>query len=71
MAAFNHQLMAKLREKLGLSRREVILKLHDLGVDIAENTVANWEEGATVPDADMLLPLGKVFGVKAEDWLNS
>ena len=70
MGAFNHKALARFREKLNLSRRDVIIQLHDAGLEVTESTLLNWEEGATTPDADKLMPLCKVFGVSVEDLIS-
>ena len=66
MAGFNHKLLLNLRDSKGWSRREVMLKLYDAGIEISEETLASWEKGDTVPDADKLGTLSKMFGVAIE-----
>lgn len=70
MGAFNFKVMARLREKMNLSRRDVVMSLHDIGVEVTENTILNWEEGQTTPDADKLMPLCKVFGVSVDELIS-
>ena len=66
MAGFKHELLLKLRESKAWSRREMMLKLHDAGVDTTEETLASWEKGETVPDADKLGPISRVLGVQID-----
>ena len=47
-----------LRMKSGLSQEELAEKLH-----VVRQTVSKWEKALSVPDADMLLELCRVFGV--------
>ena len=67
---FKHKLLASLREKQGWARREVVLQLHDIGLDISEPTLANWEEGRSVPGADDLVPLSRIFNITTQTWLD-
>ena len=53
-----------LRMKSGLSQEELAEKLH-----VVRQTVSKWEKALSVPDADMLLELCRVFGVSAGEML--
>lgn len=44
------------REAKGLSQEELAVKLHAV-----RQTVSKWERGLSVPDADMLIALSKIF----------
>ena len=66
MSDFNHKLLLKLREEKGWSRREVMLKLHEIGVSITEGTLENWETDQTTPDIEKVVPLAKMLGTTAE-----
>ena len=44
------------RKKLGLSQEELAVKLN-----VVRQTVSKWEQGLSVPDADMLISISEVF----------
>lgn len=66
MAAFNHKMLLELREKKGWSRRELMLKLHELGVSITEGSIENWETDFSTPDVEKIVPLARLLGTTAE-----
>lgn len=66
MAVFNHKKLLKLRGDKGWSRRDLMLKLHDLGVSITEGSIENWETNVSTPDAEKIVPLAKLLGTTAE-----
>lgn len=70
MDAFRYQLLSQRREVQGYSRRDMVIKLHDLGLEVAENTLSKWEAGDTAPDADKLGALAKVLGCAIEDFFS-
>ncbi len=45
-----------IRKSKGLSQEELAVKLH-----VVRQTISKWEQGLSVPDADMLLMLSEVF----------
>ena len=45
-----------LRKQKGLSQEELSIKLH-----VVRQTVSKWEQGLSVPDAEMLISLSEVF----------
>lgn len=45
-----------LRKQKGLSQEELSLKLH-----VVRQTVSKWEQGLSVPDAEMLISISEVF----------
>ncbi len=45
-----------IRKSKGLSQEELAVKLH-----VVRQTVSKWEQGMSVPDADMLISLSEVF----------
>ena len=49
--------LKKLRKEKGLSQQEVALRLH-----VVRQTVSKWEQGLSVPDADLLVKLADVLG---------
>lgn len=48
--------LKKLREEKELSQQEVALRLH-----VVRQTVSKWEQGLSVPDADLLVKLADVL----------
>ena len=49
--------MKTLRKSKGLSQEELAVKLH-----VVRQTVSKWEQGLSVPDADMLISLSEILG---------
>ncbi len=45
-----------LRKSKGLSQEELAIKLH-----VVRQTISKWEQGLSVPDADMLVALSEAF----------
>ena len=56
----------ELRKAKGLSQEELAVRLN-----VVRQTVSKWEQGLSVPDADMLVAIGEVFDtpVGAFEWL--
>jgi len=48
--------LKNLRKKKGLSQEELSIKLN-----VVRQTISKWEQGLSVPDAEMLISLSKVF----------
>ena len=46
----------ELRKAKGLSQEELAVRLN-----VVRQTVSKWEQGLSVPDADMLVAIGEVF----------
>lgn len=46
-----------IRKSKGLSQEELAVKLH-----VVRQTISKWEQGLSVPDADMLISLSEVLG---------
>ena len=46
-----------IRKSKGLSQEELAIKLN-----VVRQTVSKWEQGLSVPDADMLISISEVFG---------
>lgn len=46
-----------IRKAKGLSQEELAVKLH-----VVRQTISKWEQGLSVPDADMLISLSEVLG---------
>ncbi len=63
---FDHTQLKKLREFLKWTLRNLMVKLSTMGFDVTEQTLLNWENGDTTPDADKLPVLAAVFGVGIE-----
>lgn len=51
-----HENMKTIRKAKGLSQEELAVKLH-----VVRQTISKWEQGLSVPDADMLLSISEVF----------
>ena len=50
------QRIQHLRKEKGLSQEELAIKLH-----VVRQTVSKWEQGRSVPDADLLLALSEAL----------
>lgn len=46
-----------IRKSKGLSQEELAIKLN-----VVRQTISKWEQGLSVPDADMLISISEVFG---------
>ena len=68
---FKYGLLRQRREYLQLSPLDVVKRLYEHGLDISEDTVRNWEEGKTTPDADSLPALATVLKVKVHEFYGS
>ena len=53
------------RQAAGLTQKQVAMQL-----DVVESCYANWEQGRTEPNVDMLRKLGKLFNISLEDLIN-
>lgn len=53
------------RKQSNLTQREVAAKLN-----VVESCYANWEQGRTEPNIDMLRRLGIIFGVSIDELIN-
>ena len=51
-----HENIKALRKSKGLSQEELAIKLN-----VVRQTVSKWEQGLSVPDADMLISLSEAF----------
>ncbi len=56
--------LKQLREKNGLSVKEVIQKLSSNGIKISLKTLYAWESGRNQPDADTFMVLCDIYEVK-------
>lgn len=56
----------QLQTFLGWSNQDVVDKLKLLSVTVSDQTIANWRNGDTIPDADKLAALATIFGVGIE-----
>ena len=59
------QNLKEVRKQCGLTQKQVALSL-----DVVESCYANWEQGRTEPNVDMLRKLGKLFSVSIDDLIN-
>lgn len=60
----------KARNKLGLSRRFLMLLLYKEGVEITEQTLKNWESGKSSPQISVISALSKALKVDNTFFLN-
>ena len=54
------------RKACGLTQKQVALAL-----DVVESCYANWEQGRTEPNIEMLRKLSRIFGVTLDDLINN
>lgn len=57
------KVLKQLRKQNSMSVRDVIIKLENKSVTIAEKTLYGWESGQAQPDADTLLILCEIYHV--------
>lgn len=55
--------LKRLRKSLGYSTAYVANELSKYGIDLAPNTLYNYENGVSQPNADMFLYLCEIYGV--------
>ena len=53
-----------LRKNKGLSQEELSIKLN-----VVRQTISKWESGLSVPDAEMLITISKVFDTPVSELL--
>ena len=61
-----HENIKHFRKAKGLSQEELAVKLH-----VVRQTVSKWENGLSVPDADVLIRLANVLGVSISQLLGN
>lgn len=54
-----------IRKSCGFTQKDVAIKLQ-----VVESCYANWEQGRTEPNVDMLRKLGKIFNVTIDELIN-
>lgn len=59
--------LIEIRNKKGLTRREVIFALEDLGLSITEQTLASWEKGKCQPTVSDAKSLAQVYNMSIKD----
>ena len=55
------------RTDVKMTRQEVVDKLAENGVEISVNTLANYEQGRTVPNVVVAKALAEVYGRSVDD----
>lgn len=55
----------KLRKERGLSQEDLAVQ-----ITVSRQTVSRWEQGASLPDAENILQLCKLFGISADYLMN-
>ena len=71
MTNFKNEFLKQLRDEKGWSRRDMMLELYKIGLDLTETTIANWEVGESEPSVSELASITKIFKVKLEDFISS
>lgn len=59
--------LIEIRNKKGLTRREVIFALEDLGLSITEQTLASWEKGKCEPTISDAKALAEVYSINIKE----
>lgn len=59
------QNLKEVRKQCGLTQKQVASSLN-----VVESCYANWEQGRTEPNVDMLRKLGQLFSVSIDDLIN-
>lgn len=65
---FNHKVLREQREKLGLSREDLIVKLAELDLRVSGSTLIRWEDGLYTPDAGDLPKIAQALGLQVSDF---
>ena len=61
-----HETIRKLRRAKGLSQEDLAVRLH-----VVRQTVSKWENGRSVPDADVLIRMAEVLDVSVSELLGT
>lgn len=56
--------LKELREKNGLTRKDAVDKLSNIGIDISDKTLYGYESGRNSANADMFLALCQIYNCK-------
>lgn len=59
------QNLKEARKNVGYTQKEVAEQLN-----VVESCYANWEQGRTEPNVEMLRKLGKIFKISIDDLIN-
>ncbi len=59
------QNLKMMRRECGLTQRQVAMRL-----GVVESCYANWEQGRTEPNIDMIRKLGEIFQVTLDELIN-
>ena len=62
MSAFAGAMLKCRRKHLGSSVKEVLMQLHEYGIDISAKPLYGWENGYQHPDADTFVTLCRIYG---------
>lgn len=57
--------LKEIRRCSGLTQKEIATKL-----GVVESCYANWEQGRTEPNIEMLRELGKIFDISIDELIN-
>lgn len=58
------KVLKEVRKQNALSVKDVVYKLQDKNLSVAEKTVYGWESGQSQPDADTLLLLCEIYNIE-------
>lgn len=67
--AFSGAAMRARREKEGLSRPDLLIKLFEAGVRVSEVTLLRYESGESVPDVNTAERIARALGVRLDNLL--
>lgn len=65
---FNHAKLRTQREKLGLSREDLVVALAQLGLRVSTASIVRWEEGRHAPSAPQLPKLCSALQLRVTDF---
>lgn len=57
--------LKEIRKATGFTQKDIAIKLQ-----VVESCYANWEQGRTEPNVDMLRKLGNIFNVTIDELIN-
>jgi transcriptional regulator with XRE-family HTH domain len=67
---FNPEKLKKAREEKGLSPTDLNFELVKVDLRVSRQTIMNWENGNTVPDANDMSLIAKYFNKPMEYFFN-
>ena len=67
---FNHKVLREQREKLSMSREDLVVKLAELDLRVSSSTIIRWEDGLYAPDAGDLPKIAHALELQVSDFYN-